>query len=318
MPVMRNKSPQATDQIGRRRLLKLISYAAAAPLFSLSPARSAGSAIITRPIPRTGEQLPVIGMGSFLTFDVAGDTIRLRQRTEVLRAFFAAGGKLIDSSPMYDSSEAALGDCLARLGHPEALFSATKVWHPLTSQGDLQMQDSRRLWQLPRFDLMQVHNLLNWRDHLATVRRDRDAGLVRYIGVTTSHGSRHDELANVLRTEDIDFIQVTYNLLDRKVEDRLLPLAADRGVGVIINRPFRRGGLIDQLEGQPLPPWAGEIECDSWATFLLKFIVSHPAVTCAIPATTRTDHMRENMSVLRGPLPDARMRSEMIRYVASL
>lgn len=315
---MPNNREKPTALHSRRRLLKMIGCAAAAPLFGLSSPRSAGSAIITRPIPRTGEHLPVIGMGSFLTFDVAGDAIRLRQRTEVLRAFFAAGGRLIDSSPMYDSSEAALGDCLARLGHPGTLFSATKVWHPLTRQGDLQMQESRRLWQVPRFDLMQVHNLLNWQDHLATLRRDREDGLVRYIGVTTSHGSRHDELADVLRSEDIDFIQVTYNLLDRKVEDRLLPLAADRGVGVIVNRPFRRGGLVDQLEGQPLPPWAGEIACDSWAQFLLKFIVSHPAVTCAIPATTRTEHMRENMAVLRGPLPDARMRSEMIRYVASL
>ena len=171
---------------------------------------------------------------------------------------------------------------------------------------------------MPRFDLMQVHNLVNWPDHLRTMRRDRDAGLVRYIGITTSHGRRHDELADILRTEAIDFVQLTYNILDREAEERLLPLAADNGIAVIVNRPFRRGGLIDRFAGKPLPDWAADIGCNGWPQFLLKFVVSHPAVTCAIPATSRVEHMSENMTVQRGPLPDAAMRRAMIDYVDRL
>jgi len=303
-------------EVTRRRLLQLLLAAGALP--ALGSVTAAPAPLLTRPIPSTGERLPVIGMGSYITFDVGTDDDLLAQRTAVLRAFFDAGGKLIDSSPMYDTSEAAIGECLARLEHPGALFSATKVWHWLTGPGDRQMQRSRELWRVPRFDLMQVHNLVNWPDHLRTMRRDREAGLVRYIGITTSHGRRHDELADILRTEKIDFVQLTYNIRDREVEERLLPLAADHGIAVIVNRPFRRGGLIDRYAGKPLPDWAADIDCDSWPQFLLKFIVSHPAVTCAIPATSRVDHMQENMAALRGPLPDAAMRREMIAYVDTL
>jgi diketogulonate reductase-like aldo/keto reductase len=180
------------------------------------------------------------------------------------------------------------------------------------------MQDSRRLWGVSRFDLMQVHNLVNWPDHLRTIRRDRDAGLVRYIGITTSHGRRHEELLDIMRSEPIDFVQFTYNIVDREAEERLLPLAADRGIAVIINRPFQRKRLIRRFERHPLPEWASDIECRSWAQFLLKFVISHPAVTCAIPATSRVDHMQENMAVLQGPLPDAAMRQRMIAYTAKL
>lgn len=180
------------------------------------------------------------------------------------------------------------------------------------------MKESRSLWELPRFDLMQVHNLLSWEDHLPTIRRERDAGLVRYIGITTSHGRRHDDLADLMRSEPLDFVQLTYNIVDREVEDLLLPLAADKGIAVIVNRPFQRGDLIDRLESHALPVWAEDIECRTWAQFLLKFIVSHPAVTCAIPATSRVDHMRENMAVLQGPLPDATTRKRMIDYVRAL
>ena len=303
-------------EVTRRRLLQLLLAAGALP--ALGSVTAAPAPLLTRPIPSTGERLPVIGMGSYITFDVGTDDDLLAQRTAVLRAFFDAGGKLIDSSPMYDTSEAAIGECLARLEHPGALFSATKVWHWLTGPGDRQMQRSRELWRVPRFDLMQVHNLVNWPDHLRTMQRDREAGLVRYIGITTSHGRRHDELADILRTEKIDFVQLTYNIRDREVEERLLPLAADHGIAVIVNRPFRRGGLIDRYAGKPLPDWAADIDCDSWPQFLLKFIVSHPAVTCAIPATSRVDHMQENMAALRGPLPDAAMRREMIAYVDTL
>ena len=302
--------------VSRRRLLQLLLAAGVLP--TLGTVKAAPAPLLTRPIPSSGERLPVIGMGSYITFDVGTDDALLAQRTEVLRAFFDAGGRLIDSSPMYDTSEAAIGACLARLNHPAELFSATKVWHWLTEPGDRQMQRSRELWRVPRFDLMQVHNLVNWPDHLRTMRRDRDAGLVRYIGITTSHGRRHDELADILRTEAIDFVQLTYNILDREAEERLLPLAADNGIAVIVNRPFRRGGLIDRFAGKPLPDWAADIGCNGWPQFLLKFVVSHPAVTCAIPATSRVEHMRENMTVLRGPLPDAAMRRAMIDYVDRL
>jgi diketogulonate reductase-like aldo/keto reductase len=225
---------------------------------------------------------------------------------------------MIDSSPMYGSSEEVLGTCLERLGRPPGLFSATKVWTWLAGSGAGQMQDSRRLWGLPAFDLMQVHNLLSWEEHLQTIQREREAGLVRYVGVTTSHGRRHDELERVMREQALDFVQLTYNILDREVERRLLPLAAERGIAVIVNRPFRRGELVRQLERDPLPPWAGEIGCATWAQFLLRFVVSHPAVTCVIPATSRVDHMRENMAVLHGPVPDAATRQRMIGYVEAL
>lgn len=305
-------------RIDRRRFLSLTMASAALGAFGLAPRLNAGQAIHTRPIPRGGERIPIVGMGSYVTFDVAQDPELLDQRTEVLRAFFAAGGGLIDSSPMYSSSEAAIGQCLDRLGMPNALFSATKVWTWLAAQGDDQMRESRTLWGVPRFDLMQVHNLLSWKEHLRTIRNEREAGRVRYIGVTTSHGRRHDELEQVLTSETLDFIQLTYNILDRDVEKRLLPLAADRGVAVIANRPFRRKGLIRAFSDRPLPDWAAEIGCESWAQFLLKFIVSHPAVTCAIPATSRVDHMRENMAVLRGPLPDRATRQRMVAYVEGL
>lgn len=300
-------------KINRRRFLAILGAGAIAPAI----ARPA-SDIHVRRIPSSGQALPIVGMGSYITFDIGDDPILLEQRTQVLEAFFDSGGQLIDSSPMYDTSEAVLGQALHRLGNPNALFSATKVWHWFTDAGDRQMARSRELWGQPGFDLMQVHNLVNWFDHLETLRRDREAGRVRYIGVTTSHGRLHEELTDVLKKQPLDFVQFTYNILDREVEDRLLPLAADRGIAVIINRPFRRKDLIRRFERHPLPTWAPEIGCTTWAQFLLKFIVSHPAVTCAIPATTRVDHMRENMTVLRGPLPDPAMRREMVAYVERL
>ena len=300
----------------RRRLLAALA-AAAAPLPSWTFA-APGTQPHTRAIPTSGERIPVIGMGSYITFNVGRDPDLLDSRTEVLRAFFEAGGGMIDSSPMYGSSEEVIGACLERLGRPSGLFSATKVWTWLAGSGAEQMQASRRLWGLSAFDLMQVHNLLTWEAHLQTIRREREAGLVRYVGVTTSHGSRHDELEQVMRAEPLDFVKLTDTVLDREVDRRLLPLAADRGIAVIDNRPFRRGELIRQLERHPLPAWAGEIGCATWAQFLLRFIVSHPAVTCVIPATSRVDHMRENMAVLHGPVPDPATHRRMIEYVEAL
>jgi diketogulonate reductase-like aldo/keto reductase len=271
------------------------------------PAR-ARQATLTRPIPATGEPLPVVGLGTWITFDVgAEDSPARRVRGDVLRAFLAAGGSLVDSSPMYGSSEAVIGAELKR-GAPRPPFSATKVWTVGALPGRRQMAKSLGFWGLERFDLMQVHNLLDWQAHWPVLREMKNAGRVRYIGMTTSHGRRHDELEQIVKRERLDFVQLTYNLADREVESRLLPLAAERGTAVIVNRPFDGGGLFGARTAKPLPGWAKEIDCGSWAEAFLKWIVAHPAVTCAIPATSNVAHLQENVRALSGPLPDATLR----------
>jgi len=271
-----------------------------------------------KPIPASGETIPVIGMGTWITFNVPEDPDALAVRTRILETFFRRGGGMIDSSPMYGRAEAVVGHGLRELGHPQGLFSATKVWTRRTATGREQHADSLDLWGVDTLDLQQVHNLQNWEAHLETLRERREAGELRYIGVTTSHGRRHDELERILRREDLDFVQLTYNILDREAEQRLLPLARERGVAVIANRPFRRKALINRFQGHPLPDWAAEIGCANWPQFLLKFIVSHPDVTCAIPATSVVAHMEENMGALYGPLPDAATRRRMIDWVQGL
>lgn len=274
---------------------------------------------ILRAIPSTGERLPVIGMGSWITFDVGNDWILRDRRVDVLQAFFDNGGSLIDSSPMYGSSEEVIGYCLQRITSEQPLFAATKVWISGRRLGIDQMEHSRRLWGVERFDLMQIHNMLDWETHLESLKAMKAEGGIRYIGITTSHGRRHQALEKVLADEDaFDFVQFTYNIANREVEARLLPLAAERGIAVIINRPFDGGGLFGQVRGKPLPPWAAGIDCDNWAQFFLKFIISHPAVTCAIPATTKVDHMVENMGAGFGRLPDADTRQHMVHYFESL
>jgi diketogulonate reductase-like aldo/keto reductase len=302
----------------RRRFLQGLVALGAATLLHPRQLPAASDSAITRTIPSSGEPLPAIGMGSWITFDVGDDRAARATRVEVLQTFFDRGGALIDSSPMYGSSEEVIGHCLERLNQSADLFSATKVWTPGEWLGINQMETSRALWGVPRFDLMQVHNLLDWQTHLATLREWKAAGRIRYLGVTTSHGRRHAELERIMRSEPLDFVQFTYNIRDRAAEQRLLPLAAERGIAVIINRPFRRGALFNTVRGQPLPDWAAEIDCANWAQFLLKFIISHPAVSCAIPATSRVDHMRENMGALYGRLPDAALRRRMVDYFERL
>ena len=264
-----------------------------------------------RAIPASGERLPVIGLGTWLTFDVGGaDSAARRARGDVLREFLAAGGRLVDSSPMYGTSEEVIGAENARFP-ANAMFSATKVWTLGGMAGRRQMESSLALWKLSRFDLMQVHNLLDWQAHWPTLKAWKAEGRLRYIGMTTSHGRRHDELAAIIKRERPDFVQFTYNLNDRSVEDVLLPLAADRGAAVIVNRPFDGGALFGARTARPLPGWAKEIGCASWAEALLKWIVSHPAVTCAIPATSQVAHLRQNVGALRGPLPDAQLRKRI-------
>lgn len=306
------------DRSRRRFLATLGALGLGAGGLITAPLRAAPPDLIRRAIPKTGEKLPVIGMGSWITFNVGNDPALRADRVEVLRTFFDRGGAVIDSSPMYGSSEEVIGHCLARLENDRALFAATKVWTPFQWLGKKQMAESERLWGTRRFDLMQVHNLVDWEAHLETLTDWKDRGRIRYIGMTTSHGERHAEMEEIMRTRPIDFVQLTYNILDRDAEARLLPLAAERRLGVIANRPFRQGHLIDRLQSYPLPPWADEFGAATWPQFLLKFIVAHPAVTCAIPATSRVDHMRENMGACVGRLPDPATRTRMVQYVENL
>ena len=301
----------------RRALLRVGAASGVAMLLPCSLG-SAATAALRKPIPSSGETLPVIGMGSWVTFNVGDDAQARDARAEVLREFFRLGGGMIDSSPMYGSSEEVIGHGLGKLGQPDGLFSATKVWTSSEAEGREQIADSHRLWGVDRFDLLQVHNLLSWEEHLETLRGMKAAGSLRYIGITTSHGRRYDEFVDVMKSQPVDFVQVTYNIADRAVEERILPLAAERGIAVIANRPFRRRALIERYADHPLPGWAAEIDCANWPQFLLKFIVSHPAVTCAIPATSRIDHMTENMAAATGRLPDSTLRKRMIAYVESL
>ncbi len=310
--------PAFPDGVNRRRFLASLAAAGTAAPFAAWPAVAARGPVLTRPIPATGERIPAVGMGSWLTFNVGSNRAARERRVEVLRTFFAMGGGMIDSSPMYGTSEEVIGHCLSRLEPAPGLFSATKVWTPVRALGIGQMENSRRLWGTRRFDLMQIHNLLNWEGHLETLISDKEAGRVRYLGITTSHGRRHERFERVMTTRPLEFVQFTYNVLDREAERRLLPAAAERGLAVIVNRPFRRGALIRRVSRHPLPEWADEIDCANWAQVLLKFVVSHPGVTCVIPATSRADHMRENMGALRGRLPDRALRERMVRHVESL
>jgi diketogulonate reductase-like aldo/keto reductase len=289
----------------RRRFVRALAATAVLPSRA-----SAQPAPLTRAIPKSGERIPVIGMGTWLTFDVGDNAAERTLRRQVLQRFFAAGGGMIDSSPMYGRAERLLGDLLPQIEHAGKLFSATKVWTAFERVGPTQMAESLRLWKLPRFDLMQIHNLLAWRGHVKAVRAGKEEGRWRYIGVTTSHGAKHDEMAVALKSEPWDFMQITYNYADTSAEP-LMNLAAERGVAVIINRPFDGGLLFNRVGARNLPPWAAEFGCANWAQFFLKWIVSHPAVTCAIPATTNPAHMDENMGARLAPLPDAATRRRM-------
>jgi len=300
--------------IGRRAFMLSVAASALGPRL---PA-TAQAGIHMRPIPATGERLPAIGMGTWLTFDVGVDSWQLGERARVLQTFFDLGGTVIDSSPMYGSAEEVIGRCLDLADAGQPLFAATKVWTPGRMLGVSQMRHSRDLWGVKRFDLMQIHNLVDWEAHLETLLDWKEQGKVRYIGVTTSHGRRHGELERIMAEQPIDFVQFTYNIVDREAEARLLPLAAERGLAVIINRPFRGGGLFDLFGDRPLPEWAGEFGAANWAQFFLKFIISHPAVTCAIPATSRVDHMTENMGALRNQLPAPEMRTRMADHLTGL
>jgi diketogulonate reductase-like aldo/keto reductase len=296
----------------------LMGVAASSAVAALPFRSRAQGAPARKPIPSTGEAIPIVGLGTWITFNVGNDPVLREECVDVMAAFFEAGGQVIDSSPMYGSSQDVIGYGLERLGAPDDLFAAEKVWTSSPADGPRQIEQSRRLWGVERFDLMQVHNLVAWQAHLETLFAMKAAGDLRYVGITTSENRRHEAFEEIMRSQPLDFVQVTYNVVDREVENRILPLARERGMAVMVNRPFRQGGLIRRLEGEVLPGWAGEIGATTWAQFILKFIVSHPDVTVAIPATTRVDHVRENMAAATGPFPDEAMRRRMAAFVRDL
>jgi aryl-alcohol dehydrogenase-like predicted oxidoreductase len=301
--------------VKNRRDVLASMVGAGAALFAGTPAAARPRSLIQRRIPSSGEEVPAVGLGTWQTFDVGGGEAERAPLREVLRRFVAEGGRVIDSSPMYGRSEAVVGELAASLGVADRLFVATKVWTRGRAQGIAQMQASMRLLRAPRLDLMQVHNLLDVDTHLATLADWKAAGRVRYVGVTHYTVSAYDALAGVLERHAVDFVQLNYSLLTRDAERRLLPLARDRGIAVLVNRPFEGGDAFREVRRRPLPAFAAELECRSWAQLFLKYILSHPAVTCAIPATSNPEHLSDNMGGGRGPLPDDALRQRLVRAV---
>ena len=274
--------------------------------------------LFQRPIPSSGEKLPVIGLGTWQVFDVGPNPAERQPLEQVLARFVALGGRVVDSSPMYGRAEEVIGGIAAKFHLRNALFLATKLWTTGKEEGIASMERSLTKLQTKRLDLMQVHNLVDARTHLATLRSWKEQGRVRYIGITHYTSSAYPEVANLLRTEKIDFVQINYSLGEREAEKEILPLAQARGVAVLANRPFGGGEMFSKVRQKPLPDWAVEIDCHSWAQFLLKWIVAHPAVTCAIPATASVPHLEDNMQAGIGRLPDAKQRQDMVDIIAQL
>ena len=273
---------------------------------------------LQRPIPKTGETIPAVGLGTWQAFDVAGDAAETAQAREALKALVDLGGRVIDSSPMYGSAESVSGQLADELRVKAKLFVATKVWTSGKQAGIRQMEDSMRKLRVERLDLMQVHNLVDAGTHLATLRDWKSAGRVRYLGVTHYHAGAHADLEKIIRPGDIDFVQVNYSLAEPEADRRLLAVAADSRTAVIVNRPFAEGSMFRRVKDKPLPDWATEIGCASWAQFFLKWILGHPFVTCAIPGTRNPKHVADNLGAAAGPLPDEAMRRRMSVYFESL
>ena len=297
-------------------MLKLAASCAA--LTVMRNAQAQTPAILKRPIPRSGELLPAVGVGTWQTFDVGPKAPERAELKDVLRLLVEAGGSVVDSSPMYGKAEGVAGDLAADFGLREKLFFATKVWTSGRESGIRQMEDSFRLMRTQRMDLMQVHNLLDLAVHAKTLREWKTAGRIRYIGITHYHEGAHADLEKIVRTRAWDFVQFNYSMAEREAEARLLPACADSGTAVIVNRPFSQGGLFPKVKGKDLPVWAVEFDCSSWAQFFLKYLLSHPAVTCVIPGTRRVTHLRDNVQAGIGRLPDAAMRRRMVEYLNAL
>jgi diketogulonate reductase-like aldo/keto reductase len=299
-----------------RRTFLAASAATLAAAALPQPVRASQASFKTKKIPSSGEHIPVIGMGTWITFNVGDDPAVLQSRTRVMRTFVELGGGVVDSSPMYGSARKVVGHTLAKVANRQRVFSADKIWTRDGDEGPTQFEESAELWGEEDFDLMQIHNLQAWREHLPFLKDMKAKGRARYIGISTSHGRRHSEMESLMKSEPLDFVQLTYSAANREVEKRLLPIAKEQGIAVIANRPFQGSALVDRAQRHAVPDWASEIDCKNWPQILLKYIVSHPAVTVAIPATSQVVHMRENMGAGHGRMPDAAMRKRIELAVA--
>lgn len=307
----------SVNSLQRRRFLK------SAALLSMawnSPSMMA--AYSTKPIKKTiqssGEKLAVVGMGTSRTFVNPNNVEFQQQLLEVLNIFFSNGGQLLDSSPMYGPAESIVGQLLPKLDNAGELFAATKVWTRGEQAGIEQMRDSMQKMSVPVMDLMQIHNLKDWQTHLKTLREWKEQGKIRYLGITTSHGRFHSELIDIMRNEPLDFVQLSYNIMDREAEQVLLPLAQDKGIATLINRPYQRGELFSRSLGKPLPALAEELQCASWGQLFLKWILGHPAANCVIPASSKPKHVRDNMGAGFGVLPDESQRQQILKTFNAL
>jgi aryl-alcohol dehydrogenase-like predicted oxidoreductase len=301
----------------RRSALRLIAGCGTLAAMA-GPSLAQTSRILRRPIPSSGEPLPVVGVGTWQTFDVDASAPERAELKEVLRLLVEAGGSVVDSSPMYGRAEAVVGDLSSGLGLRDKLFFATKVWTSGRDSGIRQMEESLRLMRAQRMDLMQVHNLLDLETHAKTLREWKQAGRLRYIGITHYHEGAYADLERLVRTKEWDFVQFNYSMAEREAERRLLPACTDAGVAVLVNRPYSQGSLFPKVKGKPLPPWAAEIDCSSWGQFFLKYLIGHPAVSCVIPGTRRVAHLKDNVRAGMGRIPDAAMRKKMVEYLGRL
>jgi aryl-alcohol dehydrogenase-like predicted oxidoreductase len=316
----RQSSESFHTDMQRRRALQLL---AGSVLTMAGTAHSAAGveakpSPLTRAIPRSGEQLPVVGLGTWQTFDVGPGAAERAELKEVLTLLVEQGARVVDSSPMYGQAERVVGDLATDLGIHQKLFIATKVWTQGRDAGIRQMENSFKLLRAPRIDLMQVHNLVDVPTHIKTLREWKTAGRIRYLGITHYHDGAYRDLERLVKTREYDFVQFNYSMTEREAEERLLPLCADSGTAVLINRPFAQASLFSRVKGKPLPSWAAEFDCTSWAQFFLKYLLGHPAVTCVIPGTRRTAHLKDNLRAGIGRLPDAAMRKRMVEHVERL
>jgi len=309
--------PASLESKPRRRLLKLLAagaVASAAPTALRAATPPAAPRMSTRKVPRSGEEIPVIGMGSSNTFDVGDDAAGRAPLAEVLQGLAAGGGTVIDTSPMYGRAETVLGDLVHDLGMRTKFWLATKVWTRGREAGAKQIEQSFARLRTQRLELLQIHNLLDWREHVPTIRALQQSGRVRYSGITHYRADAHAEVERVLGEERFDWVQVNYSLAEPEAGARLLPYCLDKDIAVMVNRPFADGAMFARVKGKPLPPWAAEVGCASWGQFFLRWILANPAVTCVIPATSKPQHMADNGAAGRAPLPDEAQRRRMLQY----
>lgn len=304
--------------LSRRQAAKLLALGSGSLLLNSIPLSNSQEKMNKRLIPGTDEQLPVIGLGTWQTFDVGNSDSERAPLKEVLQILVEHGGSVIDSSPMYGRSEKVVGELTTELQLKGNIFEATKVWTNGQQNGIDQMNDSFDLMKVQQMDLMQIHNLVDWRSHLKTLRQWKEEGRIRYIGITHYTSSGYEGVENVLKYEEIDFVQINYNLAVRGAANRILPLAQDKGVAVLINRPYEGGALFRKTKGMSLPDWASEFNANSWGQFFLKFILAHPAVTCVIPGTSKAKHMRDNVQAGFGRLPDNDHVKRMVELIKKL